>query len=245
MVPINPGHNLTKSQSPSDPQAIEEMKRVPYREAVGSLMYVVVGTWLDIAYSILPGQIHGEPRARTLGGSEACHKVSKRNQGCKTDPRKRQHAYLGRTQLPEPSRMQGYSSDADRNSQEHCHVISSYVFCIDGGEISGNSRKKALVSLSTMESEYIAMMHTTKEALWIWMFLGKILRPLTKPMLLYCDNQSAITVEEWSVPHMYQAHWYLLSLHPRDGHPQHSRNLLLPHQPDDCRYFHEGVGNGQ
>ena len=44
LVPINPGHNLTKSQSPSDPQAIEEMKRVPYREAVGSLMYVVIGT---------------------------------------------------------------------------------------------------------------------------------------------------------------------------------------------------------
>ena len=31
-VPINPGHNLTKSQSPSDPQAIKEMKRIPYRE---------------------------------------------------------------------------------------------------------------------------------------------------------------------------------------------------------------------
>ena len=55
-------------------------------------------------------------------------------------------------------------------------------------------RKQALVSLSTTESEYIAMMHTTKEALWIWMFLGEILRPLTKLMLLYCDNQSAIAV---------------------------------------------------
>ena len=65
------------------------------------------------------------------------------------------------------SGMQGYSSDADRNSQEHRHAIFGYVFCIDGGEISGNSRKKALVSLSTMESEYIAMMHATKEALWI------------------------------------------------------------------------------
>ena len=62
------------------------------------------------------------------------------------------------------SGMQGYS-DANGNSQEHCHAISGYVFCIDGGEISWNSRKQALVSLSTMESEYVAMMHMAKEAL--------------------------------------------------------------------------------
>ena len=89
--------------------------------------------------------------------------------------------------------MQGYS-DTNKNSQEHHHMISSYVFCIDGGEISWNSRKQALVSLSTTESEYMAMMHTTKEALWIRMFLGEILCPLTEPMLLYCNNQSAIAM---------------------------------------------------
>ena len=48
--------------------------------------------------------------------------------------------------------------------------------------------------LSTTESEYMAMTHATKEALWIRMFLGEILCPLIKPMLLYCDNQSAITM---------------------------------------------------
>ena len=68
------------------------------------------------------------------------------------------------------------------------------VFCIDGGEISWNSRKQILTLLSTMESEYIVMMHVMKEALWIRMFLGDILCPLTKLMLLYCDNQLAITV---------------------------------------------------
>ena len=51
-VPINYGHSLTKSQSPSDPQAIKEMKHIPYREAVGSLMYVVIGTWPDIGYAV-------------------------------------------------------------------------------------------------------------------------------------------------------------------------------------------------
>ena len=65
---------------------------------------------------------------------------------------------------------------------------------MDRGAVSWNSRKQALVSLSTTESEYVAVTHAAKEAIWIRMFLGDILRPLTKPMVLYCDNQSAIAV---------------------------------------------------
>ena len=65
---------------------------------------------------------------------------------------------------------------------------------MDRGAVSWNSRKQALVSLSTTESEYVAVTHAAKEAIWIRMFLGDILCPLTKPMVLYCDNQSAIAV---------------------------------------------------
>ena len=89
--------------------------------------------------------------------------------------------------------VEGYS-DADRKSQEHWHAISGYAFCIDGGAVSWNSRKQAIISLSTTESEYVAMTHATKEAICMHMFLGEVLRPLSKPMLLYCDNQLAIAV---------------------------------------------------
>ena len=54
------------------------------------------------------------------------------------------------------SKMKSYSN-TDRNSQEHRHVISGYVFCIDRGAVSWNLRKQALVSLSTTESEYVAI----------------------------------------------------------------------------------------
>ena len=73
-VLISPGHNLTKSQSPSDPQAIKEMKHIPYREAVGSLMYAVIGTWMNIAYAVSylarfmanPGHAHWEAVKRVI-----------------------------------------------------------------------------------------------------------------------------------------------------------------------------------
>ena len=146
-VPISPGHNLTKSQSPSDPQAIEEMKRIPYREAMGSLMYAVVGTWLDIAYVVSymarfmanPEHAHWEAVKRVI-------RYLKGTKDVKLILGKGSTLTWEELNYQNCTRMQGYS-DANRNSQEHHHAISGYVFCIDGGEISWNSRKQALVSL--------------------------------------------------------------------------------------------------
>ena len=157
-------------------------------------MYAVVGTWLDIAYPISylgrfmanPGYAHWEAVKHVIGylkGTKDAMLILKKDSILSwEEPNYQNH-----------SRMQGYSN-ANGTSQEHHHAISGYVFCIDGGVISWNSRKLALVSLSTTESEYVAMMGATKEALWIRMFLGEILCPLTKPMLLYCNNLSAIAV---------------------------------------------------
>ena len=89
--------------------------------------------------------------------------------------------------------LEGFS-DADSNSQEHRHAISGYVFAVDGGDVSWNSRKQSLVTLSTMESEYVAVMHASKEALWIRAFLSDVFYPLAHLVLLYCDDTSAIAV---------------------------------------------------
>ena len=85
-------------------------------------------------------------------------------------------------------------SDADWASQEYCHSISGYVFTIDGRAVSWSSKKKAIVVLSTTEAEYIVGTHATKEALWIRMFLAKITRPLRKPITIYFNNFSAISI---------------------------------------------------
>jgi hypothetical protein len=193
-IPIAPGHNLSKSQSPSTPDEIEDMRRVPYREAVGSLMYVVVGTRPDIAYAVSylarfmenPGRAHWEAVKRViryLKGTKEAKLVIGRKRMLTWEELDRQE-HIG---------LEGYS-DADGNSQEHRHAISGYVFCIDGGAVSWNSRKQAIISLSTTESEYVTMTHAAKEAIWIRMFISEILSPLSQPILLYCDNQSGIAV---------------------------------------------------
>ena len=77
--------------------------------------------------------------------------------------------------------------------------------------MSWNLRKQVIILLSTTELEYIAMTHATKEAIWMRMFLGEVLCPLSKPMLLYCNNQSAIIVAKDNQFHTHMKHidiWY-------------------------------------
>jgi hypothetical protein len=70
------------------------------------------------------------------------------------------------------------------------------VFTIDGRAVSWSSKKQPIVALSTTEAEYIAATHAVKEAIWIHMFLTEITRPLAHPTMLYCDNQSAISISK-------------------------------------------------
>ena len=155
-------------------------------------MYAVVGTWPDIAYTISYlarfmanyGHAHWEAVKWVIRYLKETKdvKLVLRKGGTLTWEEADRQSWLG---------VKGYSG-ANGNLQKHCHAY--YVFCIDGGAISWNSRKQAIISLSTMESEYITMTHAVKETIWMCMFLGEILHPLYNPMLLYYNNQSPITV---------------------------------------------------
>ena len=175
------------------------------------VQYAVIRTWPDILYAISylarfmanPKNAHWEMVkcvVRDLKGTEDAKLILRKGGTLTWEVLNYKDCY----------RMKGYSN-ADGSSQEHHHMLSSYIFCIDGGAISWNSRKQTLMLLSTMESKNIAMMHATKEALWIRMFLGEILCPLTKLMLLYCDNHLAITIAKNDQYHACTKHigiWY-------------------------------------
>ena len=85
----------------------------------------------------------------------------------------------------------GYT-DADGASQDHHRAISGYAFLIDGGAISWSSRKQELVTLSTVEAEYMAVTHAAKECIWLRRLIGELFPTLLSPTTLYCDSQAAL-----------------------------------------------------
>jgi hypothetical protein len=181
-MPMDPNVQLTTEHRAISIKDIAAMKHIPYREAVGSLMWAAVGTRPDIAFPVgilskfldNPGPAHWE----------AVKRVFRYLQGTK-DWRLTYGA--GKRGL------EGYS-DADGMSQEHRRAISGYAFLIDGGAVSWSSKKQELVTLSTTEAEYVAMTYAAKEAIWLQQLIGELFRPLEHPIMLHGDNQSAIAL---------------------------------------------------
>jgi len=179
-TPMVPGVIYSQRDSPSTPTETDRMRRVPYREAIGSLMYAAVATRPDITFAVStlsqfldnPGDAHWEAVKcviRYLSGTK----------GATLTYGEDHHDLIGFT-------------DADGATQEHRRAISGHVFLIDGGAVSWSSRKQELVTLSTAEAEYVATTHAAKEALWLRRLIHELFPWLKRPTPLYCDNQSAL-----------------------------------------------------
>ena len=52
LMPMEPHIKLTNAQSPSTGTKYASIQHIPYREAIGSLMYAALGTHLDISYAV-------------------------------------------------------------------------------------------------------------------------------------------------------------------------------------------------
>ena len=175
------------------------MRSVPYQEAVRSLIHLATGTRPDIAFAISfisqfntnPGWEHWEAVKWIYS-----YLVGKKS--------------LALTFGTRASGLVGYV-DVDGATQEHRRAITGFAFLIDGGAILWGSKKQELVTLSTAESEYVAAMHATKEALWLCQLIGEIFRPLVHPIVLYGNNQSAIALTKNGSYHARTKHidiWY-------------------------------------
>jgi len=181
-TPMVPSAFYSKRDSPSSPSDIAHMRKVPYRKAIGSLMYTAVATRPDITFAVStlsqflenPGEAHWQAVKRVF-----CYLAGTRRHALTYGAE--QHDLLGYT-------------DADGASQEHRCAISGYTFLIDGGAVSWMSRKQELVMLSTAEVEYVAAMHAAKECIWLHCLIGELFPSLLTWTTLHCDNQAALTL---------------------------------------------------
>jgi Reverse transcriptase (RNA-dependent DNA polymerase)/Integrase core domain/GAG-pre-integrase domain/Zinc knuckle len=181
-MPLDPHALLSKEQCPSTTEECGAMRDVPYREAVGSLMYAALATRPDIAYAVHHlarfGDNPGKPHW------EAVKRVIRYLKGTKD-----MFLVLGGQQQG----LNGYT-DADGMSNEDRHAISGYVFQIDGSSVSWSSKRQEVIALSTTEAEYVATTHAAKEALWLRNFTSELFENNNSPTTLYSDNQSSIAL---------------------------------------------------
>ncbi|KAK8935861.1 hypothetical protein KSP39_PZI014010 [Platanthera zijinensis] len=71
---------------------------------------------------------------------------------------------------------------------------SGYCMFLGGNLVTWRSKKKSVVSRSSAEAEYKAMALGICELLWLRILLTNLKIPIENPMILYCDNKSAISI---------------------------------------------------
>jgi hypothetical protein len=139
------------------------MSRVPYSSSVGILMYAMVCTRPDITHAVgvvskymnNPDKEHWEVVKWILGYLRgiATHALC-----------------FGGSHIV----LQGYVDSDMAGDKDSRRSTTRYVFTIGGTTVSWISKLQKVVSLSTIEAEYVVAAEATNEMIWLQRFMEEL-----------------------------------------------------------------------
>ena len=88
----------------------------------------------------------------------------------------------------------GFTDSDFQGDPEQQKSTSGYVFNIGSAPVSWRSKLQDEIAESNSEAEYRACTDALKEALWLRHFFEDLEMPLTKPLVIYCDNKCCIAL---------------------------------------------------
>ena len=183
-TPVSKGTILNKSMCPTNKIELEEMKVVPYAQAMGSLMYAMMSIRLDICYAVglvsryqsNPGKAHWQAVKRIFRYLQMT---------------KNMKLYFGLDELE----IKGFTDADFAGDTDDRKSTSGYVFLFGGTAVSWLSKKQGCVAKYTMEAEYIACSTAVSNAVWIKHFVDSLKLDMhDRPVNVFCDNKSTISL---------------------------------------------------
>ena len=170
-------------QATMGPDDLPLSSTIPYREAVGCLMYAMVLTRPDIAFIVShvakftssPRQSHWTAVKLIFQYLFATFHIGISYYGSSTN-----------------LTLQGfcdvdYAGDYDDNKSK-----VDYIFLSANGAIAWCSKRQGCIADSTTEAEFVAMAKFVKEAIWLRRFLHSLGFPSSIPTPIFSGNQRAI-----------------------------------------------------
>ena len=130
--------------------------RKQYQSAVGSLIYTMLGTRFDLAFtmsiisrfSFNPTNAHWSTVKRIFRYVASTLDISL--------------VFRGELQP-----LEGYTDSDQAGDQDTRRSTSRYVFNLGSAAISQSFKRQPTVALSTCEAEYVDQKNTAKEAIWL------------------------------------------------------------------------------
>lgn len=162
-------------------------KKFPYRELVGSLMYLTTCTRPDLAFSV--GQLSRYVQNPTQQHIGAAKRVLRYLVGTKT-----QGIVYTREKPTEKKPeliIDGYCDSDWGNDPDTRKSITGFVHCMAGGAVSWASRRQTIVAQSTAEAEYVAACEACMEGQGLRNILTQVFPDLVTKVRMGIDNQAA------------------------------------------------------
>jgi Reverse transcriptase (RNA-dependent DNA polymerase) len=181
--------------SPMMLNQVAHLNRIPYSEAIGSILWAMVVSRPDTAYAVgvlsqfiqNPGPAHWDGVKRVVSYLGSTKELWLTFGGTKETPLERY-------------------CNMDWTSQPHRHSISRYSFHYGLGTISWSFKKQNVITLSSTEAEYIVETHATKEGIWLKTFVKEVVGEGQGPLTIMGDNQGAIALAKDNKFHLHTKH---------------------------------------
>jgi hypothetical protein len=183
-VPAHPHQPLRKDQSAVSKEDKQAMADIPYREALGRLLYLAITTRPDIATAVSmagrfaqdPGQPHWQAVLEIVAYLKGAQGLSLVLGGVESGVQP--HAFADADW--------GGDTDTRRSRTGSALFINRACVC-------WASRLQPTVALSSTEAEYLALTATAQDVLWLRNLLGELGHEQHGPTIIYQDNLSTIT----------------------------------------------------
>ncbi|KAJ9538613.1 hypothetical protein OSB04_031346 [Centaurea solstitialis] len=170
---------------PESSQDKDRMKSIPYASAIGSIMYAMLCTRPDVAYSV-------SVTSRYQQNPGEAHWVAVKNILKYLRHTKEMFLVFGGSE--DEISVTGYSNASFQTDRDDFRSQSRYVFTLNGGAISWKSSKQDTIADSTTKAEYIAAPDAAKEAVWLRNFIKdlRVIASISRPVDIYCDGSGAV-----------------------------------------------------
>jgi hypothetical protein len=187
-----------------------DMKRFPYRQLIGSLMYAMLGTRPDLSFviSVLSRFLHVPTKKHWDAAKRVLRYVKS------TLEYNIVYVASGNREIV------GYSDSEWAGDLISRKSTSGYVFILCGGAVTWKSRKQNSVATSTTEAEFYAVSLATSEAIWLKNFIWELSLPrpqVPRPIQIFSDNQGCVFFAKDPTDHGRLKHISIRHMFVRDA----------------------------
>jgi ribonuclease HI len=155
-----------------------------YRKLIGKLLYISTNTRPDIAASV--GILSQKISKPTMTDLVEVKRVIRYLNGTKS-------LSLKLSDKKKTGNFEVYSDASWAEDSIDRRSTSGFLCGINGGIVSWSSRKQEIVSLSSMEAEYIALSESCKELQWVKMLTDSFYEfVVPEKITLHTDSQSSM-----------------------------------------------------